>query len=101
ELMKVRDSWFVRYYDGGKRRMKKIGTVAEYPKERDITSTFQSFMSEVNANNQQFVPSTGTLLRRFVTDEYFPKTQKDLRGSTLRGYRAIWNKYVDPRLGQL
>jgi integrase len=101
ELIRVKSSWFVRYYDGKTRRMKKIGTVADYPKEKDIVSTFQSFMSEVNASNRVFVPSTGTLLRQFVTDEYFPKAQRDLRGSTLRGYKAIWNNYVEPRLGHL
>jgi integrase len=101
ELMRVGDSWHARYYDGKKRRMKKLGTVAEYPKENDIMSTFQSFMSDVNATNKQFVPSAGTLLRTFVMDEYFPKAEKDLRGSTLRGYRAIWNNYIEPRLGSL
>lgn len=101
ELKKVKGSWFVRYYDGKNRRMKKLGTVTEYPEEDDITSTFQSFMSDVNATNKSFVPSAGTLLRTFVMDEYFPKAEKDLRGSTLRGYRGIWNNYIEPRLGHL
>jgi len=101
ELKKINVSWHAGYYEGGKRRMKKLGTVAEYPKERDVASTFQSFMADINANNKQFVPSAGTVLRTFVMDEYFPKAEKELRGSTLRGYRAIWNKYVEPRLGNM
>jgi integrase len=93
-------SWAVRYYEGKKRRMKTLGTVVEYPGEDDIKSAFQAFMSEVNATNKIFVPSAGTLVRSFVIDDYFPKS-KDLRGSTLRGYKAIWNNYIEPRLGHL
>jgi integrase len=101
ELKQVNNAWVVRYYDGKKRRMKTIGNLADYPERDDIYPTFQSFMSEVNATSKAFVPSAGTLLRTFVTDEYFPKAQKDLRGSTMRGYRAIWNNYVEPLLGHL
>jgi len=58
-------------------------------------------MADINANNREFIPSAGTLLRTFVTDEYFPRVTRDLRGSTRRGYRAIWNNYIEPKLGHL
>lgn len=101
ELLQKGESWFARWYDDGKRKTKKIGSVADFPKERDITSIFQSHMSEVNDAPREFVPSAATLLRTFVSDEYFPRVTKDLRGSTRRGYKAIWNNYIEPKLGAM
>jgi len=102
ELLQKGQSWFARWYDSdGKRKTKKIGTLADFPKEKDVISIFQSHMAEVNEQPHEFVPSAGTLLRTFVTDEYFPRVTKDLRGSTRRGYRAIWNNFIEPHLGAL
>ena len=36
ELTQRHGSWFVRYYNGGKRKMEKLGRVADYPTEDDI-----------------------------------------------------------------
>jgi integrase len=102
ELLQKGESWFARWYDGdGKRKTKKLGSVADYPDEDDIASLFQSKMSEVNETPREFTPSAATLLRTFVNDEYFPRIARDLRGSTRRGYRAIWNNYVEPKLGAM
>jgi len=98
ELKAINGSWMVRYYEGSKRRMKKLGRIADYPTKDDIFPTYQSFMSEVN--KPTFRPEVGTLLRTFVTDVYFPSTN-NLRGSTLRGYKAIWKNHLEPRLGSL
>jgi integrase len=100
ELIERGGSWLVRYYDGGKRTMKKLGNVIDYPKRDDITSTFQKFMSEVNETNKPFRPDGATTVAAFVTGKYFP-TIRDLRGSTLRGYKAIWNLHAEPSLGRL
>jgi integrase len=78
-----------------------LGSLADCPKEKDIISIFQSHMSEVNETPREFVPSAATLLRMFVSDEYFPRVTKDLRGSTRRGYKAIWNNYIEPHLGAM
>ncbi len=99
ELLQKGQSWFARWYADGKRKTKKIGSLADFPKEKDILSIFQSHMAEVNETPREFTPSAGTLLRTFVTDEYFPRVTKDLRGSTRRGYKAIWNNYIEPKLG--
>lgn len=100
ELFQKGESWFARWYDGDrKRRTKKIGSLTDYPKEKDIISVFQSHMAEVNESPREFTPSAATLLRTFVTDEYFPRVTRDLRGSTRRGYRAIWNNFIEPHLG--
>ena len=46
---------------------------------------------------ERFVPNSRTSLREFVTTKYLPDAEKELRGSTLRGYKAIWNNYIDER----
>jgi integrase len=99
QLLQKGESWFARWYDHGKRKTKKLGSLSDYPKEKGIISIFQSHMSEVNETPREFVPDAGTLLRTFVNDEYFPRVTRDLRGSTRRGYKAIWNNYVEPHLG--
>ncbi len=41
ELKQINGSWIVRYYDGdGKRRMKKLGRVSDYP-TKDSTDTIR------------------------------------------------------------
>jgi integrase len=97
ELKQRHGSWFVRYYNGGKRKMEKLGRVADYPTEDDIYPAYQQWMAQVNSPT--FKPTTGTLLRDFVIGNYFPDAAKELRGSTLRGYKAIWRLYVEARLG--
>jgi integrase len=99
ELIRANGSWHARYYVDGKRRMKKIGRVEDYPTRNDIFSTFQTFMAEINDAHKPFRPDASTTVRAFVTEKYFPTVEKDLRGSTMRGYKAIWNLHIDPRLG--
>jgi integrase len=98
ELKQINGSWMVRYYDGQNRRMKKLGRVTDYPTKDSIFPTYQSFMAEVN--KPTFRPEVNTLLRTFITESYFPSVAT-LRGSTLRGYKAIWRNHLEPRLGGL
>lgn len=97
ELKQVHGSWMVRYYDGKKRKFEKLGRVADYPTENDIYPVFLEHMARVNSPT--FKPTPGTLLRDFVIGKYFPDATTELRGSTLRGYKACWRLYVEPRLG--
>jgi integrase len=99
ELKKINGSWVVRYYDGeGKRRMKKLARVTDYPTKDGIFPVYQSFMSGVN--KPTFRPEVATSLKTFVDDAYFPSVTT-LRGSTLRGYKAIWRNHLESRLGNL
>ena len=103
ELKNVHGSWVVRYYDGTssktgkKRKTEKLGRITDYPTEDDIYPVFLERMAQVNSPN--FKPTPGGLLRDFVLAKYFPDAEKELRGSTLRGYKAVWRLYVEPRLG--
>lgn len=103
QLIKGNKSWFVKFYADGQRTTRKIGTVEEFPHERDITPVLQRYMADVNTDGgkKRFVPNSRVTLREFVTTKYFPDVVKELRGSTLRGYKAIWNNYIDARLGKM
>jgi integrase len=103
QLIKGEKSWFLKFYLAGKRTTRKLGTLAEYPTEDDITPIRQRFMADVNSDGgtKRFVPNSRVTLREFVTVKYFPDASKELRGSTLRGYKAIWNNYIDPRVGKM
>jgi integrase len=103
QLIKGNKSWFAKFYQDGKRTTRKIGTVEEFPTERDIAPVLQRFMADVNTDGgtKRFVPTSRVTLREFVINKYFPDALTELRGSTLRGYKAIWNNYIDPRLGKM
>ena len=103
QLIRGNRSWFVKFYQHGKRSTRKVGTVEEFPTTDDIAPVFQRFMADINSERgrKRFVPNTCVTLREFVNEKYLPDVRKELRGSTLRGYKAIWNNYVDPRLGKI
>jgi integrase len=102
QLIEGEKSWFVKFYADGKRTTRKLGTLEEYPTEDDITPILQRFMADVNTDGgKKFTPNSRVTLREFVTTKYFPDAVKELRGSTLRGYKAIWNNYIDIRVGKM
>lgn len=103
QLIKGNKSWFAKFYQDGQRTTRKLGTVEEFPTEDDIAPILQRFMADVNSDRgkKRFVPNSRVTLREFVVTKYFPDVRKELRGSTLRGYKAIWNNYIDARLGKL
>jgi integrase len=103
QLIKGNQSWFIKFYQDGKRVQRKLASREEYPDEQDIAPVFQRFMADVNTGGgrKRFVPSSQVTLRHFVNTKYFPDAEKELRGSTLRGYRAIWNNYIDGRVGKM
>lgn len=97
ELKKVGRSWFVRYYEDGRRRMTKLGAVEDYPKEKDIYPTFQEFMAGINKPDA-FRPNTQMTVKQFVT-EFLKEHADSVRPNTLRGYYTVWNEHIESRLG--
>ncbi len=102
ELKKVKNSWFVRYYLDGKRKMTKLASVDDFKDKNAITPKFQEFMSHVNKPEDdrpaEFRPNQQVTVREFVTS--FLKEHADsVRPNTLRGYHTVWNEHVDQRIG--
>src|SRR5208283_672297 len=101
ELKLIGNSWFVRYYLDGKRKMTKLASKSDYD-ENTITSKFQEFMSHVNKPSDErpveFNLTARTTVAGFVT-EFLKQHADSVRPNTLRGYHTVWNEHIEPRLG--
>ncbi len=100
-------AWFVRYRvrvrqeDGSIRlqqKAKKLGSVADYPLESQIMPLKAEFMRRLNAG--KFTPESGMVLMEFVEKIYLPYIE-ELRESTKKGYREIWNNHIRDRAGRI
>jgi len=100
-------AWYVKYRvqvrleDGSlkfKQRAKMLGRLERYPRESDIMPLKVEFMHRLNAG--KFTPESSMNLKEFVEHIYLPYTD-ELRGSTKKGYREIWNNHISDRVGQI
>src|SRR6516162_11884507 len=100
-------AWFVRYRvrvrreDGStklEQKAKKLGSIADYPLESQIMPLKTEFMHRLNAS--RFTPESGMVLKEFVDKIYLPYIQ-ELRESTKKGYREIWNNHICERVGHI
>jgi hypothetical protein len=81
-----------------KQRAKMLGRLERYPRESDIMPLKVEFMHRLNAG--KFTPESSMNLKEFVEHIYLPYTD-ELRGSTKKGYREIWNNHISDRVGQI
>ena len=100
-------AWFVRYRvrvrreDGStklEQKAKKLGSIADYPLESQIMPLKTEFMHRLNAGS--FTPESGMVLKEFVDKIYLPYIE-ELRESTKKGYREIWNNHIRDRVGHI
>ena len=100
-------AWFVKYRvqvrqeDGSiklKQRAKILGRIGDYPRESDIMPLKIEFMRRLNAG--KFTPDSSMNLSEFVEKSYLPYIE-ELRASTKKGYREIWNNHIRDRVGQI
>jgi len=100
-------AWFVRYRvrerrDDGSTKLKqearKLGTVANYPRKSDILPLKADFMQRLNAG--KFTPESSMSLSSFVDTIYLPYIE-ELRASTKKGYREIWENHLCERVGHI
>jgi len=100
-------AWFVKYRvrvrqeDGSiklRQRAKMLGRVADYPRESDILPLKIAFMQRLNAGG--FTPDSNMSLREFVEKVYLPYIE-ELRASTKKGYRELWNNHISNRVGYI
>lgn len=100
-------AWYVKYrvqvrQENGsikfKQRAKMLGRLEHYPRESDIMPLKVEFMHRLNAG--KFTPESSMNLKEFVEDIYLPYID-ELRASTRKGYREIWNNHISDRVGQI
>src|SRR5215472_17484248 len=74
------------------------GRIGDDPRESDIMPLKIEFMRRLNAG--KFTPDSSMNLREFVEKSYLPYIE-ELRASTKKGYREIWNNHIRDRVGPI
>jgi integrase len=88
-------SWYLRYYDDrvvdGQPQRKRLARQLGSCTGMNVTRARKeaaSFLSGINGSKLK--PETAVTLGDFVETVYFPQIERNLRPSTLCGYRVIW-----------
>jgi integrase len=104
-------SWFLRYCDdvlkpdrtiNRKLMCKKLDVAygGEHRTEASVKTFVQEILAPINAGTLN--PKSTMTVVDFVENIYFPQyAEKQLRASTLHGYRGVWHDYIKNRLGNL
>jgi integrase len=101
-------AWFVRYRlgvrqtDGSiklQRMAERLGSVEDFAAKAEAETLRQAFMQQVNSS--QATPHPSMRLAEFVEQLYLPWVKSELRASTHKGYREIWNLYLAGRVGPI
>ena len=97
--------WFVRFYDsvmqedGSIKRVQVARRVApvceEYRTRRAVIPLADEFLLPLN--NGTLTPESTMTLGLFVKETYLPHAATQKRASTYKGYKEIWDEYLEPR----
>ena len=101
-------AWFVRFRLGIRqangsvkmqRTAERLGSVEDFATKADVEAVRMAFMQKVNG--AQTSPHPSMTLSEFSEEFYLPWVERELRASTHKGYRDIWNLYLSERVGQI
>jgi len=101
-------AWFVRFRLGIRqangsvkmqRTAERLGSVEDFATKADVEAVRMAFMQKVNG--AQTSPHPSMTLSEFSEEFYLPWVERELRASTYKGYRDIWNLYLSERVGQI
>jgi integrase len=101
-------AWFVRFRlgirqaDGSvkvQRAAERLGSVGDYASRAEVEAARVGLMQRVNG--AQMSPHPNLTLSEFCERFYLPWVKSELRASTLKGYRDVWNLYLSERVGQI
>jgi integrase len=92
------DVWEFRWRDAsGAQRSKLLGTVEQYPTEREAQSTADAVRLDINSESDRVVPITvAALADRYITDEI---EMNRLAYATRKSYAANLNNWIKPKWG--
>jgi len=92
------DVWEFRWRDAsGTQRSKLLGTVEEYPTEREAQSAADAVRLEINGESDRVVPVTvATLIDRYLADDV---EMSRLAWSTSKSYKSVLDNWVKPKWG--
>ena len=92
----------IRQADGSvkmQRTAERLGNVEDFATKADVEAVRMAFMQKVNG--AQTSPHPSMTLSEFSEQFYLPWVERELRASTYKGYRDIWNLYLSERVGQI
>jgi integrase len=101
-------AWFVRFRLGIRqangsvkmqRTAERLGSVEDFATKADVEAVRMAFMQKVNG--AQTSPHPSMTLSEFSEEFYLPWVERELRASTYKSYRDIWNLYLSERVGQI
>ena len=81
------------------RTAERLGSVEDFATKADVEAVRMAFMQKVNG--AQTSPHPSMTLSEFSEEFYLPWVERELRASTYKGYRDIWNLYLSERVGQI
>jgi len=81
------------------RTAERLGSVEDFATKADVEAVRMAFMQKVNG--AQTSPHPSMTLSEFSEEFYLAWVERELRASTYKGYRDIWNLYLSERVGQI
>ncbi len=81
------------------RMTERLGSVDDFATKAEAETMRLTLMQKVNA--AQSNPHPSMTLTEFVEQYYLPWVKSDLRASTHKSYRDIWNLYLSARVGKI
>jgi integrase len=91
-LVKDHGAWFLRYYEGKKRKKIWLGRVEDYPTKRHIRGKLEDERAKL-----RMASDTVTTLTSYIERQFLPDVEARLRPSTVAGYRGLLDRYIRER----
>lgn len=87
--------WVYRYFDGGIRKSKMIGTIEQYPKKADALKRAEALRMLANPDD----PSAQVVTFCALIDRYKAEELPELRHSTQLAYSSYLDEHILPKWG--
>ncbi len=107
-IVKEHGSWCLMYYDWrlvkGKRVRKRVKVkLARVSPEYKTAASMQLLADRILApiNEKRVQPESAQTVKEFIEERYFPMVERELRPSTQKSYRDVFEHHVRDRLDGL
>jgi integrase len=106
---RVKRSWYGRWYqdefdtDGNIVRVQHSERLCEYNdvyrSKKDVQILLADKLRPIN--DDRAAPEATLTLARYFEKFFLPYAKRELKPSTLNGYRSLWRMYIDMRVGKI
>jgi integrase len=92
-LMEDHNAWYLRYYEGKKRKKIWLGRKLDYPTKRHIRPRLEEERARLRLGGEDMCIS----LESYILTKFLPDQEGRLRPSTIAGYKGLYERYVKDR----